>query len=120
MMKKRYKQLRRLMLIFIFWDRYRLLYTQNIILIFPSGQTLGQSHVKNFPHLEVKMGGVGGVYAPPTPPKNLVLRDCTVNHPLYAIALGQTHRNNISHFDLKMGAVCVAVLKAAIGQKLLE
>jgi hypothetical protein len=33
------------------------------------------------------MGGVGGVYVPPTPPKNLVLRDCTVNHPLYAIAL---------------------------------
>jgi hypothetical protein len=33
------------------------------------------------------MGGVGGQYSPPTPPKKLVLRDCTVNHPLYAIAL---------------------------------
>jgi hypothetical protein len=41
------------------------------------------------------MGVVGEAYAPPTTPKNLVLRDCTVNHPLYAIALVYVHNRLI-------------------------
>jgi hypothetical protein len=47
------------------------------------------------------MGGVGGEYSPPTPPENLVLRDCTVNHPLYAIALACVLAPRAAHSKAK-------------------
>ena len=48
---------------------------------------VGRLHVQEFFRSGVEIGGVGGAYAPPTPPKFLVLRNCTAENVVHAIAL---------------------------------